>query len=354
MSPIRSSGLVFCSLIFCLCMQNSFARNLHQQKQGAHYDPGLGRTLVLIGQNYLDEYQQYSQDSGSLPAGASTYGDIYSGQLNKDSQNLIEALAHDNQHNAYVEIGFSWKDGLASHGYADHRTITIEEDIVAGKFDANIDSIAAYMQTYPQLRFLFRIDYEVSGNFHCNTNPIDWDQNTQNCAYYKAAFNYIAHRIRDLNHTENVDFVYHPVRGQADALYPGSEFVDWVGFSVFNHDLCLNTIETDGPFYNCPDQSVDPNLAHDIDIVKQNYKKPVIISESAYQQSTQTFQLYLSRLFSLIENNDIHALVYIHSNWPNHSWQLPWRDSRLTNDPAILTQWLDEIILPRYITQGSN
>ena len=177
--------------------------------QTESFDPGNGQTLLLIGQNYQSEYQGYSNGTGLAPAGASVYGDIYAGAFNTDSQNLVNYLTS-NYPNAYVMVGFSWKDNLVNNGYPLYRTVTIEEDIVNGQFNSQLDSIATYMKNRPNLKWLFRIDYEVSNNFHCNTDASQWNWDTKDCSYYHNAYNYIANRIRHVNGATNVDFVYHP------------------------------------------------------------------------------------------------------------------------------------------------
>ena len=143
-------------------------------------------------------------------------------------------------------------------------------------------------------------------------------------------------------------------------LYPGSQYVDWVGFSAFNHDLCMNTQEGGGVVENCPGDVVDPNLQSDITWSK-NQGHPIIIAESAFQipsggQTTANFQTYLDRLFDLVENNDIHGLTYINSDWVAHNWQAPWGDSRVETNASVKNYWLSRANTSRYIhySGGSN
>ena len=51
-----------------------------------------------VGQNYEVEWQSFA-DAIKTPAGISVYGDIYSGALDPDSQNLLSIYA---QSNTYV------------------------------------------------------------------------------------------------------------------------------------------------------------------------------------------------------------------------------------------------------------
>lgn len=55
-----------------------------------------GSTQFLIGQNYLNEWRGF--ESGvQTPAGISLYGDIWTGALNPDSQELLSTYAADHE-----------------------------------------------------------------------------------------------------------------------------------------------------------------------------------------------------------------------------------------------------------------
>ncbi len=325
----------------------------HAQAAGASlYDPGAGKTLQLIGQDYAQDFQDYVTATNRPPAGASAYGDIYSGTLNSNSQALVNYVAQ-NYPNSYVEVGLSWKDDLANHGYTGYAGgYHLELDVVNHKFDGQIDTFAAYLRNHSTLKFLLRLDYEVSLNIHANTNPNQLDPSSYDPQAYKDAFNYIAARIRGTDGASNVAFVYHPVRGITDAeqLYPGNQYVDWVGVSVFNNDVCLDDNGTD----NCSGQRIDPNLAQVLEFARSQ-GKPTMISESAVQNpmddSVSTFEDYLSRIFDMINNNDIRAFAYINYNWTAHGWTGGFAntDSRVQRDPQVLNYWLQTTASSRYI-----
>ena len=91
-----------------------------------------------VGQNYEAEWQGFA-NAIKIPAGISVYGDIYSGALNPDSQNLLATYAQSGRYvfevdpsmdiiltilcSGYVEIGFSWKDAMTSNGYTQYQVI---------------------------------------------------------------------------------------------------------------------------------------------------------------------------------------------------------------------------------------
>lgn len=79
------------------------------------------------------------------------------------------------------------------------------------------------------MKYLLRVDYEVSGNLHANTDPSGFDSATFDLTAYPKAFAHV--RKVFLGVLPNVDFVYHAVRGEAALLYPGDDVVDWNGMS---------------------------------------------------------------------------------------------------------------------------
>lgn len=369
------------SLVLCaLCLSGlGAAFSMHSTSAhaagGSLYDPGAGKTLLLIGQEYLSELQGYVAATGQEPAGSSVYASMYTGQLNgSDDQQVVSHLAQ-NDPGSYVELGLSLTQATPqappqsancgdpstslaayycyNYGYA--AVYHAELDIVAGKFDTQIDAIANLMKSWPQLKFLLRIDYEVSQNGNANTNPYGLDPSTYDPSAYHNAFNYVAARIRNTDADSNVAFVFHPVRSPSDAqaLYPGNAYVDWFGVSVFNNDVCLDA----GTTSNCPGQSLDPNLAQVLQF-GQRTGKPLMISESAVQtpssQSVPGFETYLQRVFNLITTYDVHAFTYININWPNYGWTAPWGNSQLQQSSQVLNAWEQSISSSRYLTYNGK
>ncbi|WP_419420910.1 hypothetical protein ACNVED_06330 [Legionella sp. D16C41] len=172
---------------------------------------------------------------------------------------------------------------------------------------------------------------------------------------YKRMFRH----LRDLINTgtknsgARVYYIYHPVRGEYQILYPGNDVVDWIGLSVFEHDLCLPHFDGSAYGYNgFPATSFVPNSTCNIGdgrfIIDGNIlgavafanamNKPVIISESAitnyvdrsqshphdgssfswqsaYRQASRT---WVNRLFSLIHYNGVVPINCNPAN-PNRS-----------------------------------
>ncbi|TRX61373.1 T9SS type A sorting domain-containing protein [Fulvivirga sp. M361] len=356
------------------------------QCNAQQFDPGSGKTVLLIGQTFQQEYNNYITGTGLTPAGGSHYGSLYLGALEQgddDPNAKFLDYIRTQQDNPYALVALSIKDNTAAGGYGQmispdwdfFNSNAVWEacnDIGNGVWDTQIDALAQTFASRPDVKFYVRIGYEVSlllfaynGSAYVNTwleqqagaginvfdNP-DGVANMDRQAYINA-YNYIAQRIR--NTASNVDFVYHPVRGLNDTkwLYPGDENVDWVAFSVFNNDICM---EVNGTF-NCQGQEIDPQLQASIDWSKARGKK-IMIAESAAQapaaSSPSQFNVYLQKLHNVVVDNDVRVLAYINSDWPSKGWDANWGDSRVEINATVLNNWKNTFGAgSRYIHSGS-
>lgn len=100
-------------------------------------------------------------------------------------------------------------------------------DIANGKYDKELNALGSYLATYSNVKYIFRVDYEVSGNLHANTNPNGFDQSTWDLTAYPKAFQHV--RLVIGGKMSNIAFMFHPVRGSAKLLYPGDDVVDYQG-----------------------------------------------------------------------------------------------------------------------------
>ncbi|KAL9084694.1 MAG: hypothetical protein Q9165_007942 [Trypethelium subeluteriae] len=301
-----------------------------------------GQTYISIGQNYLNEWQSF-QSGIKSPAGISTYGDIWSGALNSDSQDLLAGYAASGT--GFVEVGMSWKDAMTNNGYTQFQGAQLCHDIANGKYDNNLNALGSYLATFANVKYIFRVDYEVSGNLHANTNPTAFDENTWDLTAYPEAFAHVRNVIS--GKVSDIEFIFHPVRGEAQLLYPGDDVVDYQGVSIFNNDVCLPV----GSTSNCDGSVLDPNVLKDI----QFATKPKWVAESSVQppasDATDDFITYLTRVKNMIEEYDFAGWTYINSNWPIHGWSGDtWGDSRIeTNSP--IKDWYESNIVgdSRYV-----
>ena len=340
-----------------------------------------GKTYLIIGQTFRGEFQSYVDAVGKAPAGSSHYGEIYSGNIDQGDDGKDQAFLNwigQTYPNAVVEVGISIKDNPAAGSYGSldttpncvHKALL---DVAAGKWDAKIDKFASTFKSFPHIKFLVRIDYEVSLGMHANKSTTLWGDILNKYASqginiledpskapevdlsaYKDAFNHTARRIRQTDGVKNAEFVFHPVRGFGDcrSLYPGDEFVDWIGFSVFNNDVSMDCLEANGVLTKNGTGILDDNLKKCLEWAKG--RKPIMICESAFQtpfagHTAATFKDYLGRVFRLIDAYDVKAFVYINSDWKSHNWTLPWGDSRVEANSEVKEYWLRQVTGPRFI-----
>ena len=310
----------------------------------AQYNPGKGKTLLLIGQTWQQEFQNYV-NAVKPPAGSSHYGEIYKGEINQGDDafgNNFLTYVNNTYPGAYALVAISIKDNPGAGGYGN--TYSALKDIAAGKWDAQIDQFAQTFAAHSDLKFFVRLGYEVSLYMFASGG----DSQT-----YKDAYNRMARRIKAI--AGNVEFVYHPVRGFNDVvdLYPGDEYVDWVALSVFNHDVCLSSPSGS----NCSGK-IDGNLEKAFDWAVNTKHKPVMIAESAVQryasETPEGFIDYLNRVRDIIDTYDVGVWAYINSDWNAHNWTGDWGDSRVEANSTVLKHWNSIVNTSRYVHYGDN
>lgn len=217
------------------------------------FAPESGR-LLLIGQSNEAAWSDWTQIGGE-PEGGSVYYELKTASFNSGiggapiHQAYADYLAGKNK---IVQIGVSWKDnppGWDGNGAThDAAARNATQAVANGTYDSQFQPLIDYINDHPGARFFIRIDYEVSSAFHCT----DYGAANMTCASYKDAFNHVANLIRSLNTAPggNVAFVFHPVRGEFAQLYPGDANVDWIGVSIFNHELCMPIYNQNQYLYN--------------------------------------------------------------------------------------------------------
>ncbi len=341
------------------------------------FAPNPDKTILLVGQTYKAEYENYKTETGLTPIGSSHYGTLFTGTIEQGDDSpdvLFLDWVRGSQSNPYALVAISIKDNPSAGGYGQMVNPTGANfdanaiwqsliDISAGNWDTQIDAYAKTMKDRPDTKFYLRIGYEVSLFLFAYRDEVryngDWltekaiaginvfdkpsDFAELDPQAYINAYNHIANRIRNVNGVTNVDFVYHPVRGTNDTkyLYPGATFVDWVAFSVFNNDVCVDV----NGIKNCEGKMVDENLQNSIDFAKSKGHR-IMIAESSIQtvdpNSTVTdaqFIDYLSRLDALVKAENVGVLAYINSNWNAHGWGAEWCDSRIHKNATILNYY---------------
>lgn len=198
---------------------------------------------LLIGQSTRaawDDYTSFAQ----APAGGSVYYELASGTwVGQGHADYAAFLAGQGR---TVQVGISWKDNPPGFEGGDEnakaaRSRAVTQELADGKYADRFATLIDFVNAHPAATFLLRLDYEVSSFYHCTD---------ASCASYKNAFARIRSLIDGRVHQHNVRYVFHPVRGEYDKLYPGDAVVDQIGVSVFAHELCMPIHDLGGYLYN--------------------------------------------------------------------------------------------------------
>ncbi|MAX23765.1 MAG: hypothetical protein CMJ19_04600 [Phycisphaeraceae bacterium] len=288
--------------------------------------PEPGKTMLLVGQD-VQSIDAYLKQVDPNPAGLMLYTDLrtLSGlQRPADDGAGQRHAAHFTQNPAcdhmVFQLGLYLVDDLLN--------------ITSGKRDKQIVKLGQWINSVKRPVYL-RIGYEFDG---------PWNHYQPD--HYIHAYRHIVDIMRRQPVT-NVAYVWasaavptyqsHPI----DAWYPGDDYVDWIGLSVFQQPAgTLGTMDD----------------IHRLCQFAQAKKRPIGIMESTPYGSIggiadRQWDQWFKPVFKLIEQYDIAMFCYINANWQSQRmWtNQGWGDSRLQGNPSILQRWLKQTTQPRYL-----
>ncbi|WP_069462828.1 glycoside hydrolase family 26 protein, partial [Actinacidiphila rubida] len=266
-----------------------------------------GPRALLVGQSNTGAWNDLTSSTGANPQGGSVYYSVrdggFSGACGTGCETGYASFLADR--GKQIEVGVSWKDDPPGWDGADADKQTASQQATAaiaeGGYDGQFAALSSFIAAHPAATFLIRVDYEVSSAFFCAGGT--------DCTPYKNAFRHVVQLVRGQSGAgSRVQFVYHPVRGEFDKLYPGDDVTDWVGVSVFDQDLCQPYRENGTTYWNgtedtaartCSgyyDDYVNGNvnaIPHgypvDLNILRmmwwaQSHGKPMLVAESGVQR----------------------------------------------------------------------
>ncbi len=276
----------------------------------------VGQDLGAVGG--LDEYTEGYVDYIGLPAGVTTYTNLTGLDGLKEKANWGAGDIHAEQYlkeerfaNSMLAIGLYLVNQL--------------DEIIAGERDEQIRELGSWIKDSNRLVFL-RIGYEFEGEWN-NYEP----------ELYKKAFRHIVEQFRMLNvnnyvtvwqssgYFEDIDYLLQ--------WYPGDDYVDWLGYSYFDHD---------------PARVGSAMLA-----IARKKNKPVMIAEVTpkprdllFSDGKQNWEQWFKPYFAHIYHNKdlIRAVAYINARWSDQAmWKNGWGDSRVFVDQYIRENWVGEM-----------
>ncbi len=299
--------------------------------ENTKFVPPPGKTLLIVGQSEerIDAYVDAFGDE-PMPAGWSAYWGVPAFRgiteshrsevgASQNHQMLVDRFDDSVVHSAMWMVG-TWE---------------VARKTADGEYDGVIREYAAWARSIDRPLYL-RIGYEFDGPH----NALDPE-------VYVRAYR----RVVDLlgaEGTTNIAYVWHsyaapPYRGlPVSAWWPGDDYVDWVGISVFGHVYA-------GPKLGAAGDAV---LAF-----ARDKKKPVMIAESSPvhgidPDDPRVWNDWFVNLFTLVYRNDIKAVAFIHEDWRSMNIEgLPadWVDARLTNNAAVAAAWFAETSRERWL-----
>lgn len=300
--------------------------------QKTKFVPADGKCLLIMGQTEerIQEYLQHFSNQ-PIPGGWSAYWGIteFKGITESftnetgSSQNhqwLIDQFPNTAMHSALWMVGMH----------------DIAEKTATGFYDEIILQFAAWAKTIDRPIYL-RIGYEFDGA-HNELEP----------KIYVKAYRKIVDMLRNQG-VDNIAYVWHsyaapPYQGHPiSAWYPGDNYVNWMGVSVFGH-----------PYEGELTQ-------YSLTVLKyaKEHHKPVMICESnpirgIATDSSQAWNDWFVNFFSFVYNKNIKAISFINEDW--QSLNIPgiseWKDGRLSNNKQVAEAWFNETNKDRYLKQS--
>lgn len=221
--------------------------------------------------------------------------------------------------------------------------------ITSGKYDELIGKLSQYLSSTNEQYYL-RIGYEFDSVL--NNYPVD---------DYKKAFQRIVNHFRKAN-TTNVAFVWHasgfePRDGYTyDSWFPGVEYVDWCGVSLFQqpYDSALMTHANQFALF-CKAHKLPLMIAEstpfggilDEATARSN---PGATNRAGYSDST--WSRWFVPVLAYIQRHDVRLWSYINCDWDAqpmwaklHAPGVYWGDSRIQGTTIALVSTLTSSIL---------
>lgn len=269
--------------------------------------PAAGSVLFGAATETVAELSTFNTDVGKP---ASLYLSYYSFALSPDFDATTAG--------AVAKMGatnmVTWEPWDPSNGSATQPAYSLA-NIAGGSFDSYISRWAAEIKAWGQPVWL-RFAHEMNGNWY----PWAASVNGNSPAQYVAAFRHV-HDLFLRGGVTNVTWVWTP---NVDApgftpisqLYPGDQYVDWVGVDGYN----WGTTQTWGSTWQTPSAVFATTLSE----LRRLTAKPIVVGETASAEQGGSKAQWIQQFFSMLGSNpDIKAFVWFNINketaWPVES-----------------------------------
>ena len=284
------------------------------------FAPPSGKTLLLVGQD-RNTIGRYVRATGIVPGGTMVYTSIQEMKgLDKPYEygagpQYGKALLHAYP-NSVVQVGLYMVFGLGN--------------TVAGQYDGNLMKLAQWIKAANRPVYV-RIGYEFD-------NPA----NHYAPELYVEAYQHVVDFLRKEGVTNAVyvwhSYTAHDLGTQWMDWYPGDDYVDWFGASLFATTQ-LGAVKSF------------------MQLARAHQKHFMIAESTPWGVYTVRGKIdWYEHVFSFIEKNDVEALCYIDSDWDAMSMfqNQAIGDARLEDDQETKELWLNKVRQERYLNASGD
>lgn len=141
-----------------------------------------------------------------------------------------------------------------------------------------------------------------------------------------------------------VKFVWHSwgassLHRDLSDFYPGNDFVDWIGVSIFQQVFNTTKLEF---------------VKYVLEYARKRHK-PTMIAESTPFGGITTWQDWFEPVLELIEEYDIDMWSYINCNWQAQPmWHdVGFGDTRLSTNSDVMEKWHNQVLQGRFLGSGA-
>ena len=330
-------------LILAFCFRVHAADDVRALKPGhgvllgAYMDFGETEDAVTI--EGIDAFEKLAEKRPAIIASSS-----YWGEQSFPAKNL--ALIK--RHGAVPMVYWSpWDKPYEESKGPDRFSLT---EILAGKWDAYIDDWGDGAKRFGKPFFVS----------FCNEMNGDWFP-WSGCFYggekggshtFKQAWRYVVDRVRARGAT-NIQWVFHVNAFPSDnslwnlmsAYYPGSDYVDWLGLSIYGKQFRT------GDWAEFPDLIDWPYK----EITAIDAGKPVMVAEfgvGEFPKSGSKAKWFRDALARIPEYPRIKAAIYWHERWENEDGS--FSNLRINSSPRSLAAFRKGLQNPKWISAGEE
>lgn len=298
------------------------------------YAPKDDKCLLLMGQTEerINEYLKYFPDK-PLPGGWAAYWGI------TEFKGVVESFKNETGSSQYHQwLVDAFPNTVIQSALWMVGTNGIAKHTADGKYDDNILKFADWAKSINRPLYL-RIGYEFDG-IHNELDP----------KTYVAAYRRVVALLREKN-VNNIAYVWHSYASkpfndhQMMEWYPGDDFVDWTGISVFGHAY---------------DDTDFGEYCNELLAIAKQRGKPVMIAEcnpikGIVAEDPSAWEDWFVNFFSFVYQKNIKAISFINEDW--QSLTIPgiseWQDGKLWNNTKVAEAWFQETHKTKYLKQSS-